>query len=119
MRKWLAIPLVLIVALVMMVGSCGKTETTTTTTTTTAAATTTKTTTAPTTTTSQPTPTNVEPYGQINVAITDFSSEATDPTLYESIWGWAMYDSLITTNSEGKFIGEVAKSWTVSPDGLT
>jgi peptide/nickel transport system substrate-binding protein len=53
------------------------------------------------------------------MALTDFGAEATEPTLYESIWGWAMYDSLITTDASGKFIGEVAKSWTVSPDGKT
>jgi peptide/nickel transport system substrate-binding protein len=112
MRKWLAIPLVLVVALVMMIGSCGQAEETTKTT---AVTTPPKTTTA----TTAPTPTKVEPTGQINVAITDFSSEATDPTIYESIWGWAMYDSLITTNAQGKFIGEVAKDWSVSADGLT
>jgi peptide/nickel transport system substrate-binding protein len=105
MRKWLAIPLVLIV-LVMMIGSCGNTVTTTPSA-------------SPTGTTAPPPPTKVAPFGQIVTALTDFSAEAIDPTLYESIWGWSMYDSLITTNSEGKFIGEVAKSWAVSPDGLT
>jgi len=108
MRKWLAIPLVLIV-LVMMIGSCGKTETTTPT----------ATTATPTGTTASPTPTKVAPYGQIVSALTDFGAEAIDPTLYESIWGWSMYDSLITTNDKGEFVGEVAKSWSISPDGKT
>lgn len=108
MRKWLAIPLVLIIALSMILASCGEKETTT--------PPTQSTTTPPTSTTPAGPP---APTGTIVTALTDFSAEATDPTLYESIWGWSMYDSLITTDATGKFIGEVAESWTVSPDGLT
>ena len=99
MRKWLAIPLVLVV-LVMMLGSCGTTATTTPSATTVAPPPTTTKTAPPTTTTVAPPPTPVAPWGQIVTALTSFGAEATDPTLYESIWGWSMYDSLITTSAD-------------------
>ena len=96
MRKWLAIPLVLIIVSVTFLGigtltSCGGGGTVG----------------------------EQKAENTIITALTDFGAEATDPTLYESIWGWSMYDSLITTDKDGKYVGEVAKSWTVSPDGLT
>jgi len=118
MRKWLAIPLVLVV-LVMMLGSCGTTATTTPVATSVAPPPASTTAAPPPTTTTPPPPTKVAPWGQIVTALTSFGAEATDPTLYESIWGWSMYDSLITTSADGKFIGEVAKDWKVSADGLT
>jgi len=122
MRKWLAIPLVLLIAFVMLISSCGGTTTTTTTAPPTTPKTTTPATTpGQTTTTSapEPTPQTEAPWGTITVAIQDFGAEATDPTFYESTWGWAMYDSIITTNKEGQYIGEVAKTWDISPDGKT
>jgi ABC-type transport system substrate-binding protein len=127
MRKWLAIPLILVIAFIMLIGSCGNSTTTTTsstTTTTTKTSTTTSTSTSTTTKTSTSTttttqPTAVAPWGTIRVAISDFGSEATDPTFYESTWGWAIYDSIITTNGQGKFIGKVAETWDVTPDGKT
>jgi len=30
-----------------------------------------------------------------------------------------MYDPLITWDSQGNFVGKVADSWTISPDGNT
>lgn len=103
MKKALLISLVLLIMASIFLSGCGEKTTTTT-----KPATTTPTTSTPT-----------GPSGTINVAIADFSAEATDPTLYESIWGWAMYDSLITTSNDGRYIPEVAESWDVSADGLT
>ena len=111
MKKWLAIPLVLLLALIMILGSCGETTKTTAPAITFAPAT--QATTAP------AAPGKVVPTGTITVAFTDFSYESTDPIFYESFWGWSMYDSLITWNEKGTYIGMVAESWTISPDGNT
>ena len=110
MKKWLAIPLVLLITLVMILGSCGTTTKTTAPITTTPP----KTTAPPVTTTGPAAPT-----GTIRYAMTDFSYESTDPIYYESFWGWSMYDQLISWDVNGNYIGAVAESWTVSADGNT
>ena len=85
MKKWLAIPLVLIIALVMIVGSCGGEKKTT------APPVTTK---PPTQTTAAPTtaaPTVAAPTGTIRVAEVDYGWESTDPVYYESFIGWGLF----------------------------
>ena len=59
------------------------------------------------------------PSGTIYIATTDFSYESTDPIFYESLWGFAMYDPLITFDENGNFMGMVAESWELSEDGNT
>jgi peptide/nickel transport system substrate-binding protein len=59
------------------------------------------------------------PYGTITTATTDFGVEATDPILFESTWGWLMYDSLLAFTPQGDYVGKVAESWNLSPDGKT
>jgi peptide/nickel transport system substrate-binding protein len=110
MKKWLAIPLVLLLAFVMILGSCGTTEKTT------APATTFGATAAP---TGAAPAVKTGPTGTITYAMTDFSYESTDPIYYESFWGWSMYDSLISTDKDGNYIGDVAESWSTSADGNT
>ncbi len=120
MRKWLAIPLFLLLALVMIFSSCG--GATTTTSTPTATSSTTTTTSAPTSTAVQPTstaPAATGPTGTITVAVADFGYESLDPIYYESTWGWSMYDSLLRWDANGNFIGGVADSYSIAPDGVT
>ena len=128
MKKLLLIPLILMLAFSLVIGSCGEPEETTTapppTTTTTAPPPTTTTTGPPptTTTTTAPPPTTAPPMaptGTIVVANTDFSYESTDPIYFESFWGWSMYDALITWAPNGDYIGSVAYDWTISEDGNT
>ena len=59
------------------------------------------------------------PYGTLKIASVDFSYESTDPINYESLWGFAMYDPLITIDENGNYIGGVAEDWELSEDGLT
>ncbi len=59
------------------------------------------------------------PSGTLRIAQADFSYESMDPIVFESFWGWAMYDPLCTYDSQGNVIGAVAESWTLSPDGKT
>ncbi|MFA5309517.1 MAG: ABC transporter substrate-binding protein [Dehalococcoidales bacterium] len=126
MKKWLVIPLFLLLALVIVLGSCGSTDKTTkpvtttppTQTATTTPPTQTATTTPPTqTATTTPPPTTTVPTGTITVASPDFGYESTDPIFYESTWGWSFYESLLRWDSTGKFIGGVADSWSVSDNG--
>ncbi len=128
MKKILLVSLTVILVLSFFLVGCGGETTTTTTSATTSTKPSSTTTTSATTTTTMGTttkPTSTvtttapEPTGTIYIALTDFSAEATEPTLYESTWGWSMYDSLITTNEAGQYIGEVADSWSTSADGLT
>ncbi len=42
-----------------------------------------------------------------------------DPIVIDSLWGWAMYDSLLTFDPQGNVVGNVAESYNLSPDGLT
>jgi peptide/nickel transport system substrate-binding protein len=59
------------------------------------------------------------PKGTLRIATQDFTYESTDPIFYESFWGWAMYDPLLTFDQKGNVIGSVAESWKLSPDGKT
>lgn len=59
------------------------------------------------------------PTGTLRIATPDFAYESTDPIFYESFWGWAMYDPLLTFDPRGNVIGSVAESWKLSPDGKT
>jgi peptide/nickel transport system substrate-binding protein len=42
-----------------------------------------------------------------------------DPNFWETFWGWAVYDPLLTFDNQGNVIGVVADSWTIGPDGKT
>lgn len=42
-----------------------------------------------------------------------------DPIVIDSLWGWAMYDALLTFDPQGNVIGNVAESYDITPDGLT
>ncbi len=106
MKKWLAIPLVLLLAFVMVIGSCGE-ETTTTTS-------------QPTQTATQPTATTpTGPYGTLTIPLGDFGNETFDPVEFESFFGWLIYDGLLTYAPDGNIIGGLAESYTISPDGKT
>jgi peptide/nickel transport system substrate-binding protein len=59
------------------------------------------------------------PKGSLIIANPDFSYESTDPIFWESFWGWAMYDPLLSYDNKGNFIPSIAESWTLSPDGKT
>jgi peptide/nickel transport system substrate-binding protein len=59
------------------------------------------------------------PKGTLRIATPDFAYESTDPIFWESFWGWAMYDPLLTFDPKGNAIGSVAESWKLSPDGKT
>jgi ABC-type transport system substrate-binding protein len=110
MKKWFLVPLFLLLAAILVFTSCEEQAATTTTTTTT---------THTTTTTTQTTTAPQEPYGTITAASVDFGYESTDPVFYESLWGWAWYDSLLRWNENGIFINGVTDSWEISDDGLT
>ena len=89
------IPLVLILAAGLVLGSCGEEE-------------------------KEPEePPREGPYGTITIATTDFGVEATDPLLFESTWSWYYCDSLLAFDEQGNYIGEVAEDWDLSADGLT
>ena len=127
MKKLLLIPLILILAVSLIIGSCGEQEETTTapppTTTTTGPPPTTTTTGPPPTTTTTAPPTTTaapaEPTGTIIYAMTTFGYESTDPIFFESMWGWSMYDALITWDVNGNYIGSVAESFEIIEDGNT
>jgi peptide/nickel transport system substrate-binding protein len=73
-------------------------------------------------TTTEPTQTAVlpaEPYGTIKIASATFNNEAMDPSVISESWVRALYDPLITYDEAGNYIGAVAESWTISPDGNT
>jgi peptide/nickel transport system substrate-binding protein len=59
------------------------------------------------------------PSGTLRYASADFGGESMDPIIIESIWGWAMYDALLTYDPQGNVIGGAAESYELSPDGLT
>jgi hypothetical protein len=54
------------------------------------------------------------PTGTLRYANADFSNESTDPINLESIWGFAMYDSLLTFDPQGNVVGNLAESYTTS-----
>jgi peptide/nickel transport system substrate-binding protein len=127
MKKWLAIPLILIVAITFVLASCGSSTTTTAPSTTATTQTTTTTSALPTTTigtstataTATSTAVREKPWGTIVCALNDFGTEAMDPDIYTSGFGWSMFDPLINTDDDGTYIPWVAKSWDVSADGKT
>ena len=59
------------------------------------------------------------PKGTLTVAQSDFSTETVDPNNLVARWSWALNDLLITHDPNGNIIGEVAESFTISPDGNT
>jgi peptide/nickel transport system substrate-binding protein len=111
MNKWFLVPLFLLIVAGMLLTSCAQEAAPT----------------APPTSGGSGTQTSVvgtsvagtAPFGTINIASTDFGYESTDPIYYESMWGWSMYDSLISTDVNGNYVGDVAESWSVSADGNT
>ena len=60
-----------------------------------------------------------KPTGTLRAAVANFTYESFDPIVYESFWGWAMYDSLLTFDPKGNIVGSVAESYKLSPDGKT
>lgn len=60
-----------------------------------------------------------KPTGTLRIATQDFSYESMDPIFWESFWGWAMYDPLLTFDKKGNIIGSVAESYKLGADGLT
>ena len=56
--------------------------------------------------------------GTLRIAMADFN-EYMDPIQYDSYFGYAMYDSLLTFDPQGNVIGELAESYSLSPDGKT
>ncbi|HET6317343.1 MAG TPA: ABC transporter substrate-binding protein, partial [Chloroflexota bacterium] len=59
------------------------------------------------------------PSGTLRYANPDFGQESMDPIVIDSLWGWAMYDALLTFDPQGNVIGNVAESYDITPDGLT
>jgi len=55
----------------------------------------------------------------LTVARASFNYESMDPIVWESFWGWAMYDALVEFDDEGNIVGSVAESYSLSEDGLT
>jgi len=127
MKKLLIIPLIVVLVVGFVLGSCGEPEETTTappptTTTTTTAPPPTTTTTGPppaTTTTTAPPPTTTAPAGPTGTlrATTPSWIETTDPNL-QTTFEYALYDHLIGTGEDGSFVPELAESWSLSDDGL-
>jgi len=106
-KKLLLIPLALILAISLVAVGCpGGDETT-----------------APPTTTTPPPPTTepppTEPYGTLRVSLPSFSYETFDPIVGESFFGWSIYDQLLSWDENFEICPAIAKSWTVSPDGLS
>lgn len=65
-----------------------------------------------------PTETKPVQYGTLRIAMADLN-EYMDPIQIESYFGFAMYDSLLTYDPQGNVIGELAESYSLSPDGKT
>lgn len=59
------------------------------------------------------------PSGTLRYANADFGGESMDPINIATLWGWAMYDTLLTFDAQGNVIGNVAESYDLSKDGLT
>ena len=126
MKKLILLPLVVILAVALVLGSCGEPEETTTvpppTTTTAGPPPTTGPTTGPppaTTTTAPPSPTTTAPYGTLRVALEDFAEETFDPNNNVATWAGAMYDDYVDWDAQGNPVGRAAESWTISEDGTT
>ena len=128
MKKLTLFALVCIIALSMLLLGCGSSPTTTneptqspqpTQTTTTTTPTTTTTSSMPTATPTPTTSTPAAPTGTINVGIPDFSYDQFDPNYYTATWGYETYDTLISYDKDGNYVGDVAQSWDLSADGNT
>ena len=122
MKKLIMFALVAIIALSMLLIGCGGAATTTEQTTTPSASQTATATSSPTasqTATATATATSTAPYGTINAAYPDFSYDQFDPDYYTATWGYEIYDTLINYDKNGNFVGDVAQSWELSPDGNT
>ena len=128
MRKWFAIPIVLILVLITLFSGCGSnTSTTAAPQTTTSQPTTsasTTTTSAPGTTTSTPTTTASQPVkpaaptGTINGAVASFGYDTFDPSLVTN-WGALLYQFMFRLTQDINFEGDVLKSYDISADGNT
>jgi len=124
-RTLLLIILCLVVIGGLFISSCAKSTPTPTTskpTTTTSVPTSTTSKPTTTTTTTPPTTAAAQPYGTIRIASpqqSGFTYESFDPNFWETFWGWAIFDPLVTFDTNGNVIGVVADSWTLSPDGKT
>ena len=60
-----------------------------------------------------------EPKGTFTATQNTFSFESMDPIQFESFFGWAMYDSLLSYDKKGNIIPSLAENYTLSPDGIT
>jgi len=60
-----------------------------------------------------------KPTGTLRAAVANFGYESFDPIVYESFWGWGMYDPLLTFDPKGNIVGSVAESYKLSADGKT
>jgi peptide/nickel transport system substrate-binding protein len=121
MKKLFLIPLILLLAASLVLGSCGETTTTTT-----PAATTTTTATQPTTPTSSTTTTRTTttaapagPTGTLRLSIAAFANESFDPIVLAYSFDALIYDPVVTYDPQGEPIPALAESWTLSPDGKT
>ena len=120
MKKLILFALVAIIALSMVLVGCGGSTTTTQATNTpTATQTTTVAPSTQPTGTTTATATSTAPYGELKVVEPDFSYDQFDPNYYTATWGYEIYNTLITYDKNGNFIGDVAQSWSISPDGNT
>ncbi len=100
MKKLLLIPLILVLAASLILGSCGEEEPTTT---------------QPTTT--EPTATTPSgPTGTLRAIVPSWI-ETLDPNL-QTTFEYAIYEHLISIDEDRNFIGELATDWSVSDDGL-
>ena len=60
------------------------------------------------------------PTGTLNVADADFATESMDPIIgQESAWAFTFADTFLTHDANGNYVGKIADSWDVSPDGTT
>jgi ABC-type transport system substrate-binding protein len=126
MKKLLFIPLVALVILGLVLGSCGtpaSTPTTTTPPTTTKPPTTTTappTTTAAPTTTAPPTTTAARPapYGTITNLSASFAYENWDPNQY-GMWSYYVFETVVRQTEDYSFEGAIVDSWDISEDGCT
>jgi len=124
MKKLLLIPLFIIVIGAMVLAGCGPSATPTSSPTPTATQPTATQPTATQPTATQPTatqptataPTHV-PYGTIHVASGDFANESFDPIENESVWGFAIYDTLLTFGPTGVILPNVAESFEFADNG--
>jgi len=107
MKKLLIIPLIVVLVIGFVLGSCGEPEETTT-----APPPTTTTTTAPPPTTT----TSAGPSGTLRACVSAWI-ETTDPNLLTD-FEFLFWEHLVGIDADGNFIGELATDWSVSEDGL-